>query len=193
MALPKPLDATKIQHLQDILDKCSAEEVGDFPMPTKDDFALIGALVVIYSYIDFNFMRIIRVMDEADQLPEKHKGKIAKLTMPEVVEVVGGGDWSQKNLQALAQIAELRLVRNLMAHFTVRRFPQHEAYFLATRDARDFKQIFGRLPENGAALTAIVEVEQVRNAVKEAERLVAWFSKAAAGYEAQWIGLKPNV
>ena len=191
MALPKPLKATQIRYLQDILDNCSDEDIGEFPMPTKDDFALIGALVVIYSYIDFNFMQIIRVMDQSGGMPDKHKGKLAKLTMPDVTEIVSGADWSEPNLQALSEIAELRLVRNLMAHFTVRRFPKHDAYFLATRDARDFKQIFGRVPENGAALTAIVKIEQVRKAVKDAEGLVAWFSKAAAGYEARWLAPKP--
>jgi hypothetical protein len=194
MAIPAPLDATKIQYLQDIIDKCTAEDLGDFPMPTKDDFALIGALVVIYSYIDFNMLRIVGVMDQAQKVGEKYRGKTDKLRTYEIEEVVKSADWSEKNLEALDRISELRLVRNLFGHFTIRRFPNHDAYFLTTKDARDFKKIFKRVPEKGIAMTVVMEAKQLKDAVKEAEQLVAWFSKAASGYEEQWLRtLNPDV
>jgi hypothetical protein len=194
MAIPTPLEASKIQYLQDIIDKSTAEDLGRFPMPTKDDFALIGGLVVIFSYIEFNMLRIVGVMEQIGMVNEKYKGRMDKLSTSDIEEIVKGGDWSDKNREALDRISELRLARNLFAHFTIRRFPDQDAYFLTTKDVRDFKKIFKRLPEKGTALTAVMEAKQLEDTVKETQQLITWFSKATTGFEEQWIKtLKPDV
>lgn len=43
----------------------ASEPIIDWPAPGKDDVVLIGKIVMLYSYIDFNLRRMIEVLDHA--------------------------------------------------------------------------------------------------------------------------------
>jgi len=49
MALPKSISTDRGKYLQEILIGAGAEALIDWPMPTKDDLALIGSVIVLYS------------------------------------------------------------------------------------------------------------------------------------------------
>ena len=62
--------------------------IKDWPSPTNADCALIGGIVVMYSYVEFNLRRLCEALDRAGLLPIKFKGKSTKLDIGEVEKAV---------------------------------------------------------------------------------------------------------
>jgi hypothetical protein len=68
----------------DILNAVKGDVAVTWPGPTKDDLALIGAIIVQFSYLDFYLRRAIEVLDHAKMGPEKWRGRTGKMPMGEV-------------------------------------------------------------------------------------------------------------
>jgi hypothetical protein len=195
MALPKSIATERGKYLQDILVGAEAEMLIDWPMPTKDDLALIGSVIVLYSYIDFNLRRFIEVLERAGVLPGCWKGKTAKMSIVDVLTILEAmPDWSPNNQLAFKRIKEFRGTRNLMAHFAVRRFPNEDAFVFVTKSASDFKRVLGHDPEPGMVMTGVADVPQIREVIKVIDGLLTWLSQATREVEDQYFRtLKPNV
>jgi hypothetical protein len=187
MALPKSVSTERSQHLQRVLRQASEEGLKAWPMPAQADFALLGAYIVLYSYIDLNLRRILEVLDKDNKLPEPWKGKSAVIRDADLVKAaLSVADWSESNIAALRQIDEHRGMRNLLAHFTMRKFPDDNAYVFITKSIHDYRRAFGSDPEPGMALTAVVDSDGLRAAMKTVERLQVWVSKIAVQVETQF-------
>src|SRR5262245_40994977 len=65
MALRESRETPRGRYLLEIVNKATAEALTEWPMPTKDDLVLIGSVIVLYSYIDFNLRRFIEVLERA--------------------------------------------------------------------------------------------------------------------------------
>jgi hypothetical protein len=195
MALPKNSDTPRGEELRKIL-QAAESSMRDWPQPNKNDIVIIGGIVVLFSYVDFNLRRLVEVFHYANLLPEEWKIKISKLDSAQLARAV----WETKvwagpaDIAALKELEELRLLRNLVAHFMVRRFPNDDAYLFVTKSAQDYKRAFGAEPELGVAMTAIVECQQVKGALHRIEYLHNWLAKVVPAFEKQ-IGppLKPDV
>ena len=57
-------------------------------MLNKSDYALVGGLVVLYSYLDFNLRRVLEVFHHAGLLSEPWAKKVDKLYAEEVAEAI---------------------------------------------------------------------------------------------------------
>jgi hypothetical protein len=68
----------------------------------------------------------------------------------------------------------------MLAHFVLRRFPTENAFVCLASSARDFERLLGVKPERGALLTAVLDVEHVKEAIKHIEHVQLWLAKAAA-------------
>jgi hypothetical protein len=134
--------------LLDTVNATPADALIDWPMPGKDDLAMIGSVIVLYSYIDFNLHRFIEVLERADALPKVWRGKTAKMPIGDIETIIQAmPDWAPNNVFAFTRIKEFRKVRNMMAHFAVRRFPKDDAFLFVTKSARDFKRVLGHDPQ----------------------------------------------
>jgi hypothetical protein len=191
--LPKAVETPRLKELKAIADAATATELANWPQPNEKDFVLVGATVVLYSYIDLDLRRMAEAADFGGALEKPWKGKTAKLTITElesaVLSVTG---WSEPNLLALTQIRELRGLRNLMAHFAIRCFPKDDAFLFVTKSARDFKREFGADPAPGAAMTAMVERQAAREAVLQIEKLHTWLARATPQIEARFGFVDPT-
>jgi hypothetical protein len=184
MALPKNLETPRGRYLQNIVDATLESEWADWPAPTKEDYTLIGGLIVMYSYIDLNLRRLAEATDRVGLMPPPWKGKVANLNITDTEKaILSLPEWSEQNIYALNGIVELRGMRNLAAHFAIRRFPAEEAFLFLTKSARDYKREFGGNPEPGMLFTGIVDREQFKGAFKHVEGLQVWLSKATAQAE----------
>ncbi len=145
MSLPKSSSTPRGEYLQSIVAKTRATDLLSWPQPT-DDYELLGEFIAVYSFIDFNLRRFMEVLDHADVLPQAWKGKKGeKLPISDVDKVIRAmPGWDQKNILALERIERYRGLRNLLAHFAARRFPNDDAYLFVTKSARDYRQQFGR-------------------------------------------------
>ena len=188
MALPGSISTERGRYLQKILIGASAEVLIDWPMPTIDDLALIGSVIVLYSYIDFNLRRFIEVLDKAKVLPAKWQGKTEKMHIGDVETILQAiPEWAPNNVLAFERIKEFRKTRNLMAHFAVRRFPNENAFVFVTKSAPDFKRVLGYDPEPGMVMTGVVDVAQTRDALKIIDGLLKWLSQATHEVEGHYL------
>jgi hypothetical protein len=188
MALPESRETPRLRSLLDIVNASPGDALIDWPMPSKDDLALIGSVIVLYSYIDFNLRRFIEVLERAKALPKRWLGKTARMPIGDIETIIQAiPDWAPNNVFAFTRIKEFRKVRNLMAHFAVRRFPNEDAFVFVTKSALDFKRVIGHEPEPGMAMTGVVDVGQVRDVIKVIDGLLSWLSQATREVEHQYF------
>jgi len=195
MSLPKNVETPRGRYLQNILDATLESDWADWPMLNEKDYVLIGGLIVIYSYMDMNLRRIAEVTDNAGIMAVPWKDKTAGLNITDIEKaVLSLPDWSENNIYALTGIAQLRGMRNLAAHFAIRRFPNEDAFLFITKSAKDYKREFGRDPEPGMLFTGVVDCEQFKGAFKHAEGLQLWLAKVTSEIERKFVNAsKPDV
>jgi hypothetical protein len=186
MALPRNSDTPRGQELQAIL-RAAEPTMRDWPQPTKEDIIVIGGIVMLFSYVDFNLRRLVEAFSYANVLPDEWKGKAYKLDAGQLARAVWETPvWAgPEDVNALKELEELRLLRNLVAHFMMRRFPNDDAYLFVTKSAKDFKRAFGTEPEIGVAMTAIIECQQVKGALHRIEYIHNWLSQVVPAFEKQ--------
>ena len=128
MALPKNVETPRGLELRAKLEAAIAaisvaQRLAD---ATKDDYVVIGGIIVLFSYAEFNLRRLAEVFDHAGLLPRPWKDRAADLNIGEVEEAVQATPaWllGPADVEALKTLAERRRLRNLVSHFVVRRFP----------------------------------------------------------------------
>src|SRR5580704_4696014 len=182
--LPANVDTPRGRYLQELARRASESRWSDWPMLTHNDYVPVGAIVVLYSHMDVNLRRIADLADDNNMLRRPWKGKTAKLTMTDIEKAVMSLDWSAENLGALEMIEKYRRLRNMLAHFTVRRFPQEDAFLFVAIKARDYKRQLGIKPRKGELLSAVVDVDQIKRAMREIEHVQLWLAQATSQYEA---------
>jgi hypothetical protein len=111
------------------------------------------------------------------------KGKSARLTIEQTEQAVKSLDWSDANQGALAKISKFRGLRNMLAHFVLRRFPKEDAFVCAAISARDYEKQLGVKPVPGAVLTAVLDHDQVKEAVKHIEHVQLWLARVTSEFE----------
>jgi len=182
--LPKNVETPRLRYLQTIVENASATNLAGWPMLDKTDYVLVGGLVVLYSYIDLNLRRVIEVFHHAGLLKEPWKSKVDSLNAGEVADAIQSlSCWDDEGRKALKEIEELRGLRNMVAHFAIRRFPSEDAFIFIAKSARDYKRQFGNDPEPGAILTAIADCEQMCGVLKHVEHVQNWLALATPKLE----------
>lgn len=193
MALPQNTETPRLLYLRSIVERATEDEWTDWPMLTEGDYTQFGKIIVLFSYIDVSIRRIAEAAGNAGYLAEPWKGRVRKLNITEAEKAVMSLDWSDENRTALTQIEERRGLRNLVAHFAARRFPEDDAFIFFTKSDRDFKRLFGKDPEPGMIMYSIMDSSHVDAGFRHIMRLQLWISRAAAEAEHVLITLKPDV
>ena len=193
MALPKHTETPRLRYLNNIVAAATDAGWTDWPMLRDSDYTQFGKIVVLFNYIDVSVRRIVEAAGNVGSLADPWKGRVRKLNISEAEEAVLSLDWSDPNRQALNQIVERRRLRNLIAHFAVRRFPKDDAYLFFTKSDRDFLRLYGGNPEPGTIMTAILECSQLNDGFRHIHDLQLWITKAAPEAELLFKNLKPDV
>jgi hypothetical protein len=192
MALPNSVETPRLLYLRSVVDGAIDGEWTDWPMLTEKDYTQFGKIIVLFSYIDVSIRRIVEAAGNAGILGDAWKGRVRKLNITEAEEAVMSLDWSDENRVALTQIADRRGLRNLVAHFAVRRFPDDDAFLFFTKSDRDFKRLFGKEPDPGMIMYSVMESPHLDAGFRHILNLQLWITKAAAQAEHVLITLKPN-
>jgi hypothetical protein len=183
VALPSSIETERNRYLMDLVGNAS-EPVIDWPAPNRDDVVLIGKIAMLYSYIDFNLRRMIEVLDHAKALPPVWSRKTAKMHLSDVETVLEtASDTAPNNALALRRIKEFRKLRNLLAHFAVKRFPAEDALVFVTKSATDYKRVLGAEPDPGVVMTAVADLSQIRDVCRMIEEIQHWLSAATNDLE----------
>ncbi len=182
--LPKNVETPRGRYLQTIVDNASATNFAGWPMLNPTDYVLVGGLIVLYSHIDLDLRRVIEVFHHAGLLEEPWKSKVDKLNVGEVADAIQSlSCWDDEGRKALKKIEEFRGLRNLVAHFAIRRFPSDSAFIFIAKSARDYKRQFGIDPPQGTMLTAVADYEQMRGVLKEVQHVQNWLALATPKLE----------
>ena len=129
---------------------------------------------------DLNLRRIVEAAAAAGILQET-KTKACDLKIDKVESAIQSlPGMPTQNKRAIAYIKEWRLVRNLLAHFALKRFPNHDAYLFMTKSAEDFREAMNVEPEPHVLMTAVLECKSLSAALSEVVGLEKWLSYAAA-------------
>jgi hypothetical protein len=194
VALPDNVETPRGLHLQGILSKVTAEELSAFPMLKKEDYFAVGAIVVLFSYIDFNLRRMVEIYDDAGLLQSSWKGKTKTLNMTEIAKAAASMlPWPEQNVKAFGRIEHLRGLRNLVAHFAIRRFPDDDAFVFMGQSAKDYKKHFGGEVPPGVSVTAVLEGPVLSDVIPELEGLQNWLAKLTSDIEKEIEGAFPNL
>jgi hypothetical protein len=179
--LAQKVDNERFQHLKQIVESSTPQDMMSWPHLTDTDYALWGKFTVLFCYLDFNLRRMVQDLDDAGKLPTPWRGKVTKLSMHEVEQALRTTlTWDEKGLKDFDRIPTLRGLRNVIAHCAVRRFPNDDAYFFNTVNERDYKQVLGIEPKNGSMLTAFVDAHLVNNALGELDGIQDWIAYKAS-------------
>jgi hypothetical protein len=192
VALPSSIETERNRYLMDLVRNAS-EPIIDWPAPNWDDVVLIGKIVMLYSYIDFNLRRMIEVLDHAKALPPAWLGKTAKMHLSDVETILETApDISPNNALALSRIKEFRKLRNLLAHFAVKRFPTEDALVFVTKSAADYKRVLGAEPDPGVVMTAVADLSQIRDVCRMIDEIQHWLSAATNDLENAFLKSKTS-
>lgn len=181
MALPKGHETPEVRALQDIVEAAHETELmQQWPLVTAADYALFGQYIVLFSYIDLNLRRIIEAAAAAGIVKEA-KSKASDLSIEKVESAIQAlPGFPKENKRGIAHIATMRTMRNLLAHFAVRRFPKHDAYCFLTKSAEDFRRALRAESEPNVLMTAVIQKKSLDAALSEVVGLEKWISYAAA-------------
>ena len=73
----------------------------------------------------------------------------------------------------------MRPMRNLIAHFIVRRFPEDDAFLFMTKSDKDYKRYYGTEPSPMVAMTAVIERKELVKVLKEVREIHKWLAVVA--------------
>jgi hypothetical protein len=182
MAIPESSETPRTLELRKIVEETGTEQVLGWPKATDEDFTLFGRIIHFYSAFDFVLRYMAETMDKHGMFEAQWAGKVQKLTMADVSKAIQSSPvWSEPNKFALEQIEAHRRVRNLAAHFIVRRFPNDDAYIFMTKSATDFKRVYGEVPASiDTMLYGVADAQQLRDIVLELEGLLKWAAQVLA-------------
>jgi hypothetical protein len=101
--LPPSVETPRGRYLQDILQNTPESEWADWPILTRDDYVLVGGIVVLFSYMDLNLRRVAEVTDKAGLLQRPSSGKTEQLNITDVEAALQTLDRSEQNKGALSR------------------------------------------------------------------------------------------
>jgi hypothetical protein len=180
LALPPNNASTRNVYLQQQLDRVEAHvALSEWPKLTKDDQFRIGRLVMIYNFVEFNLRRMLEAWEEAGLLTGAIKGRGKDLRIGAVEKTVQEMmPWPEAELKGLKRLAEIRNLRNLVAHFAVKRFPDDDAFLFIAKSEADFKKQFpGMVSDSNVLMTAILDGPVLPGCLDELENLQIWLAK----------------
>jgi hypothetical protein len=175
MALPRSNETARLMHLRSVVEDTDTEHMLAWPRPTDDDFAVFGRIIHAYSTMDFLLRFTAEIMDAQGLLSQPWKGAIATQSIAVISrEIQSNQMWSTSHRIGFEQIDLHRRVRNMLAHFLVRRVPEEDAFVFLTKSAADFKQVFGEMPPLENMLFGVTDAAEVYGIEPVLKGLLSW-------------------
>jgi hypothetical protein len=180
MALPPNNPTSELTALRQTIEKLSPEELSKLPYPLKSDYHLMGSFIQLSNYIELNLRRSADVFVRAGKIAPKQRSVVPVGQILKDVQIaVSGLDPSIDDiLRAEKQLNEIALrlpLRNMLAHFAVRKALGHRAMVLLTRDERDAAQFQISYGTDGIgfALMMVSDLREVASILSNVDKWLA--------------------
>ena len=195
MALPKAVDAAKVQAVNEALGKMSPQELGALPPLDNDDLRLFGAISQHYCFLDLNLRRALEIMHMAKRLPAEHLAKYPRYTDAALTDILRGSvekmDSSVENLEEalfrLEEIGRCRTYRNLLNHFAGKRYPNEDVYVLASKNDKDAEKVMGKKLDGHRVHFAVAGRAELFELEKLLNNHQAWLSKKIPEWDERYL------
>ncbi|MGX9428041.1 hypothetical protein [Bradyrhizobium sp. LeoA1S1] len=156
--------------------------LSEWPRLSEKDQFHIGRIVMLYSFVELNLRRMVEAWEDAGLLTVPMKCKAKDLRIGALEETVQRMfPWPDNELNALKRLAEMRTLRNLVAHFGAIRFPDEDAFVFIAKSESDFKRQFpGKTAQPGILMTAILDGPVLAGVMDEVQHISEWLAKQTA-------------
>ena len=176
--LPTGSDTPRLRYLQSVLDAADAGfAVSEWPKLTTEDSLAIGRLIMLYNFIELNLRRMVEAWEDAGLLRVPTKGRARDFHIGEVEAAAQTMvPWPVEQLSAFKLLAEIRLLRNLVAHFAARRFPSDDGFLFIAKSERDYRRQFGGESAPNEWLTVVMDGQVLNEALERVEGAQLWLA-----------------
>ena len=196
MALPKEYVTPELRAIMDKLTQGSEEELGRLLPLTPEDLRVFGGLIQLYCFFDFNLRRAIEFFHHAGLLERKSMKKYPDFYDSEfcdlVASIVSKMDPDQENvseaMRRLGLVNGGRLYRNLVGHFSARRYPGRDIYVFLSKSDRDARQVFGDTLGKEHAHIGVAVCQDIANLVKDLATHDEWLGLRIPHWHARYMG-----
>jgi hypothetical protein len=194
MAIPPEYRTPEVERLEAIMKATPFEQIAQFPPPIRSDRELIGQYIITYNFIDLNLRRCVEVFARRDLLSDDHKkrprnipaGHLASAVRYVVERMQQDQEDIPATLDILMAVDRGREMRNLLAHWGVKRFPTENAFVMMTKDGQDAKRSGRTLSELGLA-TVVVYVADVRRALADVSKRDYWLAQRTLAWIERYV------
>lgn len=141
---------------------------------TQSDLAMIGSIIQLYCYADFNARRIVNALRHAATGEPKSVSRLQDAQVfPALEKLVRDHLWDSdmKNglLKAAATVEMHRMHRHNFAHWATRRIKGANALIMFTKNAKEAERRDGQTQEAGAAKYGILSLDRFPEEIRKLE------------------------
>lgn len=189
MAIPSSFESEQLKAVREYY---LTLDLSDLQPLQYEDMFLVGAFVQTFNFIEFNLRRIIEVFCEAKLIARKKYFQPSEL-VKQVKAGAGQLALSEPQLQeVLGKLDEIefrRSVRNLLAHWSAKRVPGHDAIVLLSMDAKDSVSALGEpAVTKNEAIYALMMLPDLRGLLKHISAYDLWLARTTAEWHGRYGG-----
>lgn len=156
-----------------------------------EDFQLIGALVQMYNFIEFNLRRSIEIFAHAGLIPfPKPALRMAELVNKAKSAIEKMGAENENIADSLARLNEIELrreFRNLLAHWAAKRVIGKDALILFSQDSKDLQRATGKGLEKDFSGYCIINLADIRGLVTHLTSYERWIAEKVSIWHAKYL------
>jgi hypothetical protein len=193
--IPKAHLTHELKSLNDKLSSLPPEALLTFPPLTAKDFAIFGAVIQTYNYIEFNLRRAMSTFSAVGLLSSEQRKRLPRLAgfkltqavkevATEIHRTTGMDGEAESHLEAIQQNQPMR---NLLAHWAARRVPDEDYFLLVGKDDRDARQVLGKELKLDVVGTCLVDAKALEGLIGFLEPHERWAAEKASEWYKRYI------
>lgn len=156
-----------------------------------EDVHLIGSYVRVFTFIELNLHRALRLLGEMGALSTK---ETRRPRAGDLASLVGKGVLDAPSIRAdldelrnyLDEIIIGQPFRNLLAHWTCSRLPESNVFVFLTMDEKDSRVMGNHQPSYDGAYFALVRRSDLRSLLKRMETVGHWLAERVARWHSNF-------
>lgn len=177
------------QEIKRILDEIGGRELEKSEPLHPRDLQLIGELIQIYNYIEFNLRRCIDLFTHAGMIPRTEKViPIARLSAV-ALEGISKAEDSDAWAAHLAEIELHRDARNQLAHWAARHISGERALLILSMNPAESKKRINQTVDHTHSTYGVMLVEDLQWLVLHVARYEKMLAEATSHWYQRYISL----
>lgn len=179
--------AASLQEMKRILVKIDGKELENSEPLHAHDLQLIGELIQIYNYIEFNLRRCIELFTHAGMIAKTDKilpiARLSSVAMEGISKAEDGYAWAAR----LAEIELHRDARNQLAHWAARHISGESALLILSMNPAESKKRIKKPADHGHSTYGVMLVKDLQWLVRHIARHEKMLAEATSSWHQRYI------